>query len=337
MNYKNELVSRYLYLNDNINFIYAYFMKEINEETKRKYLKLRSQATDIFEYFKLEPNLFDPYTLYMFESIIFEDKPLEETLGYIYLEDLKWNPNSKKVVDNGQELITEFIQNHQTRRLNFDLIDLLFSLYENIARQSNDETNKKDKLKIIDEYIKIAKYTNNALTWYGGYFLETVDNIINEPHPRYKNHFVDLRPTRESYDIGIQTNNLINNTRDLHLSRGDKSIIYHYYHDEIPYDFKIRCQTNEFLETNQLLYAKPCRNEITINLNNVIAVENSQNSFSYFMPCPYCGYLVFLDEAIIPLKDQEKIVFRCLNDQRIIRSAFLKSELHGIQRSYQKK
>ena len=60
----------------------------------------------------------------------------------------------------------------------FDVIDILFELYENISRQTNEYENRLDKLTILDEYIRIAKYTNDSRTWSGGYHLDTVDLIF---------------------------------------------------------------------------------------------------------------------------------------------------------------
>ncbi len=334
MNYKNEMIMRYIYLKENVSFIYAYFMKETDPQDDLKYAKLRETGGSIEHFYNLDIKPLDSYTLYMLESLIVEDGNIEETMGYNYIEDLKWDPHSKEIIDKGLSLQKEYKEKRPTRKINFELIDLLFNLYENIARQTTDLENRNKKLKILDEYIKIARYTNDGHTWKSGYHIETADIIGYEVKSEHQNLYVDLTPNRAGYDVGIKNNTLIEQTSRISFSERDKMILYHYFHEEIPYNTFVKCGTSWQEEIDRPANYKPCCNSVRLDPKKIIAVEDSEKSYVFFMPCCFCESLIEIDESLIPLPLQEELIWERINEPLLFELAFAKADLQSLRKKF---
>lgn len=330
--YKKEMINRFCYLNENSNFFFNIFMKEDLSEELRTIKELSERTSSLNEYNAVDLKLFDEYTLYMFECLLFEDKPLEYTEGYKYFETLRTDPLSVDKSKRGFELILKFNDN-LTNKMNFDTIELFNRIYENIARQSRDFYNKENKLKIIDEYIRIAKYSNDGVTWLGGYFLNNIDRLFNPVNFRYYVEGKDLSATRMPYDVGVQSNPLIEITKDINISNEEKKALYFKYHDEIPYDLNILCGNNGILEINRPQLSKPCNRSIELNKQDIFSLERDKD-YVFLTLCPSCLYIVGVKANLIPLSMQEEIIWNNKKNSSIYKESYLKSELKSLSKTF---
>lgn len=329
--YKNYMIERYLYLFENSEFIYNYFMREETIEEKKEHNRLKKKVSLLSDYYKINFKLLNPYTLYMLESIIFEDKPLEETIGCSYIEGLKYNKDSKERIKKGKKLKENYDKEHGIKMYAFDVIDILFELYENISRQTNEYKNRLDKLTILDEYIRIAKYTNDSRTWSGGYHLDTVDLIFPGVDFRLKKHWVDLTPNREHFDVGIKNNELIDISKNISFSNEDKKRIYFMCHpDEMDYHIRIRCNQNGIYEIDRPLYSKPCNGDFRLKEKDLFCIDD-EKTYTFLTLCPYCLYIVGVNSNLITNKIQEEIVLENKRDPNIYEKKYTESKLKALQ------
>lgn len=331
--YRNYMVERYLYLYENSEFLYTYFMREETEEEKEKYKELSKQGGDLNNFYKLNLKLLNPYTLYMIESVIFEDKPLDETEGYIYIEDLREKEDTEERIRERKKIKKDYDKTHLKGIHNFDVLDLLFEVYENIARQTNDHDNKLDKLSIIDEYIRIAKYTNDERTWKGGYHLEVIDEMFQNVDFRLKRSWVDLTPNRASYDVGIKNNELINISKNIKFSKEDKKKIYFICNpDEMEYNIRLRCENNN-IGINRPKYSKFCNGEFRLEKENIFYKKNN-NKHTFLTLCPYCLSILKVNLNLIPKKIQTEIMVENKKDPNIFLKKYTESKLKALKRRY---
>ncbi len=329
--YKNEMIKRYCYLNDYSTFIFSTFMKEDLNDYKKQYKELLKYGCSLDELNKIDIKLIDSYSLYMIESLLFEDKPLEDTEGFIYFEILRTNPLNIDKNIKGMELKDKFNGEFHNDIIHFDTLELLSRVYENIARQSSDFDNKNNKLKIIDEYIRISKYSNDGVNWRGGYYLDNIDRMVNPINFRYYVEGKDLSLSRLGYDVGIKNNQLIEITKDIELNNEDKKKIYFKYHAEIPYDLKIRCNSSESLEIDRPEYSKPCNKEFILKRKEIFSLEED-NSYTFLTLCPSCLYIVGVKANLIPKSIQEDIIWNNKKDPLIYKESYLKSDLASVKR-----
>jgi len=77
-----------------------------------------------------------------------------------------------------------------------------------------------------------------------------------------------------------------------------------------------------------------CQNNVRINPKEIYAVENSEDSFSFFMPCPICKSLIKVDDELIPHELQEEIVWNHLNDPKKFELKYLEADIHGLRKKF---
>ncbi|MDD4624118.1 MAG: hypothetical protein PHX40_01975 [Bacilli bacterium] len=329
MNYKDEMIKRYLYLSKISEFIYGYFMREETEEEKNIYKYLSSKVSTIDEYNKNELILIDNYSLYMLESLLFENNNTEDTEGYNYFENLINNELNKIKSKNGLNLKEKYNETH-SNKLIFDVFHTLSNIYENISRQQNEIDNKNKKLSIIDEYIRISKYSNDSDIWRGGYYLDNMDKSFNKLNFRYYTEGKDLSPNRASYDVGIKNNNYINETYKLKFTEEEKKNIYFKIHDEIPYDKTIKCDYNGIYEIDRPLNSKPCKKTMTLSTKEIFSQERD-NDYVFLTLCKSCGFIAGVESKYIPNSLQEEIIWNNKKDPSINEEAYLKSQIKFLK------
>ncbi len=330
MNYKNEMINRYIYLSKTSEFIFGYFMREETEEEKNIYKYLSSRVSSLDEYNKNEINLIDTYSLYMYESLLFEDSNMEDTEGYNYFENIINNDLNKIKSNNGLILRDKYNKTHSDKLI-FDVFNTLSKIYEYISKQQNEVDNKMKKLSIIDEYIRISKYSNDSNIWRGGYYLDNIDKSFNKVNFRYYIEGKDLTPNRESFDVGIKNNPLINETYKLKFTEDEKKDIYFTIHDEIPYDKTIKCNYNGIHEIDRPYNSRPCNKSITLETKEIFSQER-ETDYVFLTLCRNCGFIAGVDTNIIPFSIQEEIIWKNKKDPSISEEAYLKSKLKALNK-----
>ena len=97
---KNELIKKYRFLNENIEFILAPYMYEESEE---EMLKRCEQYKNTINYPIIELQL-EPIIYQLIEDFLFTSDKLENTLLYIIIEDLKTDDEYLLRVKEGLEI-----------------------------------------------------------------------------------------------------------------------------------------------------------------------------------------------------------------------------------------
>lgn len=331
MNYKDEMIKKYCYLNELSDFLYSVFMRCETEEEKEKYKELASRVSSINEWNNYKFQLIDLYTFYMLECLLFEDKPMEQTEGYRYFEIMRNNDDYIKKAKEGKIIRDTYNKEHPCNPIYFDVYELFSNIYEYVSRQNNDLENKRKKESIIDEYIRIAKYSNDKNEWTGGYYLDNIDSYYNSVNFRFHREGIDLTPNRASYDVGIKNNGLIEKSLNISFTRKEKERIYLHFHDELPYDLKIRCDYNGIYEIDRPFNSEPCKQELILKEKNIFSLMGD-NDCIFLTLCPSCNFLVGVPSDLLPLSVQEKIVLENKKDPSIYEKSFLESEIKALKK-----
>jgi len=252
---KKQLIKRYEYLYENTIYLLAPF---IVKEDDKIYLKnINIELLEIIEEFLLS------------------DLKLEDIYFYQELEKKKNDKYYLMRVNNGLNLVED--------KNIFTIWIILKQVRDFIESQIEDFENKNLKLIAIDEYFKIARYTNDGNVYLIGYHGNgQINNVLK----------------RTKKENGVKNNNFINylvnndNKRienNCIISEDEKQQIYLKYHDELPWDLMTHC----FENCQKIFYL----DEKGIFFDN--------GSFGYV--CPHCGFFVIIDEEILSRGIKERI------------------------------
>lgn len=199
---KQEILRRYTYLYDNKELIlslcikegieekhYKQCIKELKSSLKRfrkdgfKSQKLRDVFKDIENRYRQDlknPKLYlmddiDEKTLSMLEEFLISDKPLEESLLYKEIEQIKKDELEMAQAEYLIEGLNERRKNNQhlKNRNPFTVWRIL-----NYVRENN--TNIDDIQDYLDIYYNLDRYINTDLEWQSGYYLSESDYTANE-------------------------------------------------------------------------------------------------------------------------------------------------------------
>ena len=342
---KQQLVNRYRYLYENAYLILAPYM---HEQTNEEYQK--SVDRDMKEYGRA---LIDKPMIYLninrldsvnsiFEEFLLSDKNVEDTELYNFIESKRNDKEYLEQVKRGIELTDKKnIERCEITKESLDIWKILNAIWDYVSEQSGDLKNKESKLRVLDEYYRIARYQNNGKIYKSGRNL-TLDES-------WGGIIVDKKrePFRDKKDIGIRSNPFITTITKAPyyednwsiFTENEKQQIYLQYHDELPCDLEITCGLEEeyikiMIETR--LYrpenTQPCGENFIIKEEEIFVNPNDK-LYRYYQLCPHCGYIVNIPKEILSDGIKQRIEERCSKDEKLFRKMFLYSELYSLDKT----
>ena len=341
---KEELVRRYKYLYENSSFILAPYM---HEQTCEEYQKMIDKHTK--EYGKIlikEPMIYlNINTLdsvnYIFEEFLLSSKNIKDTELYKFVESKRDDKEYLVQVKQGLELVErKNIGKTGILKESLDIWKILSATWNYVSEQSGDLKNKENKLSILDEYYRIARYQNDGKIYTSGrnLNLHDVSSIAVPLHKR--------EPFRDKQDIGITKNDFITiivNAPSYEdnwsiFTENEKQQIYLEYHDELPCDLEISCELEEeyvpmMIETrlHRPENTEPCGENFIVKENEIF-VDSNDKLYRYYQLCPHCGYMVNIPKEILSDGIKQRIEDRCNKDDKLFRKMCLYSELFSLDK-----
>ena len=201
---KQQLVNRYRYLYENAFLILAPYMYEQTEEEYQKsvddYIKQFGRSIIDKPSIYLKINRLDSVNS-IFEEFLLSDKKLEDTELYKFIESKRNDKEYLEQVKRGIELTDKKnIERCEITKESLNIWKILNSTWDYVSEQSGDLKNKESKLRVLDEYYRIARYKNNGKIYKSGRNL-TLDES-------WGGIIVDKKrePFRDKKDIGITNN-----------------------------------------------------------------------------------------------------------------------------------
>lgn len=242
MNYKRELIKRYQYLYENIDYILLPYMRQ---QSIGEFFMYKIKHKSVIQKPLIYLESLDRKMLLSLEEFLFCDILMEQSSLFHKLEEKKQDPKFLEIVKQGLRLLKLKNSRHDSDlfRLKLDLWKLLQFVRWFIEDQVSDLENKELKLEALDEYFRIYRYSNDDRIWTSGYHL-TVQDAKNVIHLMGPIKFEEY--DRDVTDIGLKNNAFIQFLSDKTnkrkdncsiLSEKEKQEIYLKYHDEMPWDF----------------------------------------------------------------------------------------------------
>lgn len=342
---KQEMINRYRYLYENAYLILAPYM---HEQTDEEYQECVDR--DIKEYGRslidepmiyLNINTLDSVN-FIFEEFLLSDKKLEDTEIYKFVEIKRNDKEYLDQVKKGLELIErKNVGRTGILKESLDIWKILNATWDYVSEQSGDLKNKKNKLNVLDEYYRIARYQNNGKIYTSGrnLNLQDVSYLVIPLHKR--------EPFRDKKDIGITNNTFITAISKAPryednwsiFTENEKQQIYLDYHDELPYDLEIACELEEeYIKTmtETRLYrpenTESCGENFVIKEEEIFVNPNDK-LYRYYQLCPHCGFIVNIPKEILSDGIKQRIEERCSKDDKLFRKMFLYSELFSLDRT----
>ncbi len=349
---KKELVKRYEYLYINAPFILAPYMYEQTEDDyirmKNKFLKAYNMDSDIKALLDKQDNPAIYLKIYksdkinaLIEEFLLTDKPLEESNLYKELESKRTDKVYLDKVKKGLELVAKKNANYSFCKTHLDIEKILTIVTDYINGQTRDSKNKKRKIKVINEYQKIAEYKNEEDFSENNY--REVSIVMS------KNQVKKTMHTKN--DFGVKSNHFIltiakapvGEDNNSIFTENEKQAIYLKYHDELPWNLEIACQLEEKYPdlSNEARMIRPdntqpCGDIFYIKEEEVF-VNPSKTTYRYYQLCPHCGYMVNIPKEILSEGIKRRIEDRCNKDDKLLRKKYLYSELFSLEKSSPKK
>ena len=341
---KQELVNRYRYLYENAYLILAPYMYEETLEEYQKsvdsYIKEFGRSIKDKPSIYLKINTLDSVNS-IFEEFLLSDNNFQDSELYKFIENKRNDKEYLEQVKKGLSLVEKENSSRDYFKLHLRIWEILNPTYDYVSEQSGDLKNKENKLRVLDEYYRIARYQNDGKIYKSGRNL-TLDES-------WGGIIVDKKrePFRDKKDIGITSNTFITAiTKALYyednwsiFTENEKQQIYLDYHDELPCDLEITCDLEEeyiktMIETR--LYrpenTQPCRENFIIKEEEIFINPNDK-LYRYYQLCPHCGYIVNIPKEILSDGIKQRIEERCSRDDKLFRKMFLYSELFGLDKT----
>ena len=341
---KQELVNRYRYLYENAYLILAPYMYEETLEEYQKsvdsYIKKFGRSIKDKPSIYLNINTLDSINS-IFEEFLLSDKKVEDTELYKFIESKRNDKEYLEHVKKGLSLVEKENSSRDYFKLHLRIWEILNPTYDYVREQSGDLKNKENKLRVLDEYYRIARYQNDGKIYKSGRNL-TLDES-------WGGIIVDKKrePFRDKKDIGITSNPFITAITKAPyyednwsiFTENEKQQIYLQYHDELPCDLEITCGLEEeyiktMIETR--LYrpenTQQCGENFIIKEEEIFVNPNDK-LYRYYQLCPHCGYIVNIPKEILSDGIKQRIEERCSRDDKLFRKMFLYSELFGLDKT----
>ena len=337
---KEEIKGRYCYICENAAKLLAAFTEQ-KKEIKKCLLK-PEETYYVTEFGNI------PYDkLIELESFLLSDVPYQESEFYKWLETRKSDKEYAKKVLNGVQLLRDYNNKVYNPYLlvSLDVWMLLSKVRQFIAGQKIDRDNCVEKLHAMDEYFKIARYTNDGRVWRSGYLLAYYD-VSYTINDIMTNNYNEAIYTREVGDSGLENSQTIlfltsssnhYKENDSVLTEKEKQDIYLKYHDELPWDMDRVCAIEDqaiptLLELEMIRpdNTKPCGKHFYVKEEDIFINPNDRQ-YRYYMLCPHCGYIVHVPSREIPESIKQRIEKRCQKDPMLFRKKNLYSELLSLE------
>ncbi len=220
--FKDEFIKRYRYLEINKDFILSPIIP---------FIYLRFLKEEVLE------NL---------EILLLENIDLENNKGYLFLENLKQDKKYMKEVKKGvlkKDRYNKKCKYIPVMQCKPNVLTILVHIYTYIENQKFDIENKRRKLEVIDEYIRLAKYKNDGKIWSSGRYI-TGHDLLNMSSEWCATIPGTILKEPQRITNGVFNNEFINafsNTRSVlkdayHFSELEKQNVYLEFHDEISCD-----------------------------------------------------------------------------------------------------
>ena len=322
---KEEIIKRYKYLYENAEFILAPFVKEHSKD-KHSYV-----------YLEIDEKFFQ-----VIEEFLFSNDPLERTILYLLIEDLKTEKEHLENVKEGLSIVERYNQNNRHEIFNVYLrINRLFSEYlEYLEDQKGDTKNKENKFIVLDEYYRLLRYQNDGKMYQSGVYARWQD------YPNASiNSFERLHYDRSERDTGIEENDFIravvsskHHKDNLSIfTEQEKSNVYHELHNEIPYETYKTCELEEeYIKTmiesrlQRPENTEPCNETFRIDEKEIF-INPDDKLYRYYQLCPHCGYIVNIPKETLSDEVKQRIEERCSKDLYLFRKKCLQSELIALE------
>ena len=332
---KQELIKRYRYLYENAYLILAPYMYEQSQEDFEEFRKKYAcEKRMIYLNITYIDNINS-----LLEEFLLSEKPMEESILYKFIESNRNNKEYLEKVQNGLALVKKYNEDkdYEMLKIKLDIFKILVTVYDYIKEQSGDLENKENKLRIIDEYCRIARYRNNGKIYFSGRNLSIKDcNSISVPLHKPV-------PYRLENDIGIRENEFIKSITKAPyheenwsiFTEKEKQEIYLDYHDELPCDLEITCDINKndcydtrFKRPEE---TSPCFEKFYIKEEEIFNLDTPWY-YRHYQLCPHCGYIVVIPEEILSEGIRKRIEDRCSNDDKLFKKMYLYSELFSLDK-----
>mgnify|MGYP003571312074 CR=1 FL=1 len=346
MDIKVELIKRYCYIYENAKYILAPYIEQykFNDKKRNKKLKFEKKFNSMIIDIKQLPH----ELLMNLESFLLSDVPYNESKLYMELEMKKIDNTFLTTVDRGLDLLKQYNDSVYSPylKLNLDAWEVFSKVRHFIDSQKLDTYGRVDKLHAMDEYFKIARYTNDGKVWTSGYELNIVDAHKNYENLSFANYNAPAYP-RDNNDSGLDSTDFIRYlTNPSNMNEGNKSIltetdkqrIYLRYHDELPWNKTRVCEKEEEyvldLKSPRLVRPKhtsPCGEKFYVKEEEIF-MDPDDSVHPYYQLCPHCGYIVNIRKETLPDSIKQRIEARCEKDPNLFRKMYLYSELFALEK-----
>ena len=341
---KQEMINRYRYLYENAYLILAPYMHEQSEEEYQETIdrqkKEYGEALISQAMIHLNIKTLDSINS-IFEEFLLSNKNIEDTELYKFVESKKFDKEYLEQVKKGLSLVEKENSIRDYFKMDLTIWKILNSTYDYVSEQSGDLKNKENKLNVLDEYYRIARYQNDGKIYTSGRNLNLHDaSSIIIP-------LIKREPFRDKKDIGITNNPFITAITKAPyyednwsiFTENEKQQIYLQYHDELPCDLEIACELEEeYIKT--MIETRLYRPENTescganfIVKEEEIFVNPDDKLYRYYQLCPHCGFIVNIPKEILSDGIKQRIEERCSKDDKLFRKMFLYSELYSLDKT----
>lgn len=213
---KTELLKRYVYLYQNILFILAPHIKII--------------PFNKFPTVKISKNI-----ITLIEEFLFSELKMEETNFYQFNEGLKNSHEHLLIVKRGSKIIKHYEIVYQ-KKIIIGIFDLLNEV-ANFLEESQPKN--QEKLLVLDEYYRLARYKNDGLIRISGRH----PNICNTNFTPSKN----TKLTNNNKFIKSILNIEKNKNNQSIFTEKEKQNIYLKFNDELPWDKEVPSEEKNLL------------------------------------------------------------------------------------------
>jgi len=316
---KNEIKKHYKYIYENIEFILAPFMVEITNGEFKNHSFIYLRLTD--EHDK------------MFADFLFSSNKMEETEFYKMIESSRDDIEYLQKVKNGLLLVEKQneMYEHDILKLTLSIDKILNSVIEYIQDDTIDTKSEDNKLRILNEYNRIARYNND------GPFINFKNRLAifeDKSNVSFSTLFGNqLQEKNEFIDVLID---YLDNGNYSVLSEEEGLDLYLSYNDELPWNLEIICGIEEKYKEDVLdnRLKRPsltnCCGYPFYVKEEEIFVDEKDEIYRYYQLCPHCGYIVNIPKEILSDGIRKRIDNRCKKDEYLFREKVLYSELMAI-------
>lgn len=256
------------------------------------------------------------------EQIFLECKPLEEINGYKYLESLKddkeyFQKYKKSILLNNS--INELSNKTILKKKENSIINLCELVYNNIDNEGNNKIAIKKRKDVIDEFARVARYSNDGTIWTSGTYLNSKDiqnynismfgmidvkkNNKQIPIIVKDNEFIEFFSNNytynEKFDIrkkGISQEFItLDKDRGFHFTEREKQKIYltnNSSNNNNTFNYMV-CSDLE--EVNRPKESKCCSKKFMLKKDRIYMNEND----AFLTLCPNCGCINVISKKLI--------------------------------------